>query len=475
MKWKLTGRYLASIVLIVSLVIVLNGLMTIGYIVVRAVNQMPFFPGEATSPETFTREFQRHMQFSGSSAGITDEGQRQLEEQNAWIQILDESGQVLYEYRQPMQLPDRYTPTDIVQMYKYQEVNKDTTVFVGEASYENRRLSYLVGIENPYLERYVFSFDHRSFLMTLRAALIVFAVDILIALIVGYLFSKKLTLPLQTLIGGIRSLANQEAYPKMEERGIYHGVFQNMNLLSSRLKETERERKKLDRMKEEWIGNISHDLKTPLSSIKGYAEMMKDPDYRFTWEEIREYAAIIEKKSVYIEEVIEDLNLSTRLRNKDFSLDRKRVNLTGLLRGVVIDVLNDQRYGDRHIEFQTDREDIMQEVDGILFRRVIFNLLYNAVVHNDEHVRITVSLESGERTRIVIRDDGKGIREEELERIFDRYYRGTHTGAAHQGSGLGMAIARDIVEAHGGDIAVLSEVGKGSTIVIELDALTEEN
>jgi len=472
MKWKLTGRYLASIVLIVSLVIVLNGLLTIGYIVVRAVNQLPFLPGEATSPETFTRELQQHVQLSGMLAGITDDGKRQLEEHNAWIQILDESGQVLYQYRQPAQLPNRYTPVEIVQMYKYQEVNKDTTVYVGEASIDDRRLSYLVGIENPYLERHVISVDHRSFLMLLRAGLIVFALDIVIALVVGYLFSKKLTQPLQTLIGGIRSLANQEAYPKLVERGIYRGVFQNMNLLSFRLMETDRERKKLDRMKEEWVGNISHDLKTPLSSIKGYAEMLKDPDYSFTWEEVREYAAIIEKKSMYIHDVIEDLNLSTRLRNMDFALDRKRVNLTALLRNVVIDVLNDQRYADRHIEFEAGPEDVMQDLDEILFRRVIYNLLYNAVVHNDEQVHVTVSLESGEQTRIVIRDNGKGIRAEELERIFDRYYRGTNTGAAHKGSGLGMAIARDIVEAHGGEIQVLSEAGKGSAVVITIYCLS---
>lgn len=469
MKWKLTGRYLSSIVLIVSLIVMLNGLLTIGFFVVRALYHMPVFPGEANAPETFTREFQQHLQFTDSgAAAITAEGQQLLEQQNGWIQILDENGNVLYGFQQPAKLPESYTPADIVQMYKYQEVNKDTTVYIGEASLGDRRLSYFIGIVNPYLDRYVISFDSRSFFLVLRAGLILLTVDILIALIVGYLFSKRLTQPLQKLIGGIRNLANQETYPKIEEQGVYRSVFQNMNLLSARLKESEHERKKLDLMKEEWISNISHDLKTPLSSIKGYAEMMKDPDYSFTLEELREYADIIEKKSVYITEVIEDLNLSTRLRNKEFSLVTRQVNLTSLLRNAVIDVLNDQRYADRQIEFQTDREEIIQEVDGILFQRVIFNLLYNAIVHNDEHVRITVSLESGEQTRIVISDDGQGIAEEELERIFDRYYRGTNTGADHKGSGLGMAIARDVVEAHGGQILISSEIGQGTTIVIIL-------
>lgn len=76
-------------------------------------------------------------------------------------------------------------------------------------------------------------------------------------------------------------------------------------------------------MREEWISNISHDIKTPLASIQGYAELIKDKDYDLSLDVIRDYAQIIESKSLYIKEVMEDLNLTTRLKNNDLTLNRK--------------------------------------------------------------------------------------------------------------------------------------------------------
>ena len=108
------------------------------------------------------------------------------------------------------------------------------------------------------------------------------------------------------------------------------------------------------------------------------------------------------------------------------------------------------------------------EVDDILFRRAINNLIYNAIVHNDEHVTIDVSVEQNEQIYIKIADNGKGIKEEELDRIFDRYYRGTNTGEAHKGSGLGMAISKDIIKAHDGELAISSVIGHGTTIDIKM-------
>lgn len=274
--------------------------------------------------------------------------------------------------------------------------------------------------------------------------MVILLIDILIALLIGYLFSKRLTQPLNKLIEAIKKLANHEFKHHTKPRGLYKNVFDNLNHLSDQLKSSERERKKLDSMREEWIANISHDIKTPLSSIQGYAEMIKDSDYDFTLNEMREYAGIIEAKSLYIKEVMEDLNLTTRLKNKELSLN------------------------DRDIQFHVNQEIIMVEIDEILFRRAINNLIYNAIVHNDHDVKIIVSVEKDKYTNIMIKDNGKGIKKEELDQIFDRYYRGTNTGAAHRGSGLGMAIANDIIKIHDGIIIIHSEVGYGTTIDIQI-------
>ncbi|PAD66734.1 two-component sensor histidine kinase [Bacillus sp. 7586-K] len=468
MKWKLTGRYLLSVVLVVILVIFINIFLGIAMLVAQAAFDVPIFREENTSPEQFTRKFETEIIVNHQDVFITEKGQKELEKKKAWIQILDENGKEIYGYRVKPSIKKKYTPSDIIQMYKYKEVDVNTTVYVGEKEKDGRQFSYLIGIENRNLNRYFISYDDRDIIHVIKIGMVIFLIDILIALLIGYLFSKRLTQPLQTLIDGIKRLANRDFNHHTESKGLYKSVFYNLNHLSDQLKMSEREREKLDMMREEWIANISHDIKTPLSSIQGYAEMIKDPDYDFTLDEIKEYAAIIEAKSIYIKEVMEDLNLTTRLKNKELSLNKHAVNIVALLRKIVIDLLNDPKYADRDIQFQVSEENIVLEIDEILFRRAINNLIINAIVHNDDHVKITVSIDRKEDTRIVIKDNGKGIRKEEIERIFDRYYRGTNTGAAHKGSGLGMAIAHDIIKAHEGEIMIHSHVGSGTTIEIQL-------
>ncbi|MBW8351913.1 HAMP domain-containing histidine kinase [Bacillus sp. IITD106] len=467
MKWKLTGRYILSIVLVVILVVFINIFIMFALLIAQSLFNIPIFQGNETSPEDFTRQFEESINIVKNDVTITESGKKALIEKNAWIQILDENGKVIYSYRTPKGIMEKYTPADIVQMYKYQEI-ANTTVFVGGKTEKSIDYSYFIGIEDPSLNRYFISYDNRNIYQVVKVGGIVFIIDIFIALLIGYLFSKRLTQPLQTLINGIKRLANKDYAVHYEPKGVYKDVFHNVNFLSNQLTANEKERKKLEMMREDWIGNISHDIKTPLASIQGYAELIKDQDYQFPIEEIREYAGIIEQKSLYIKEVIEDLNLTTRLKNKALSLNKKTVNIVALLRNIVIDILNDPKYSNRNIVFHVKEEQIPAAIDEILFRRAINNLIYNAIVHNDENVQIEVIIEKKERTHLIIKDNGKGIEKKELDKIFDRYYRGTNTGDAHRGSGLGMAIAKDIIQEHKGELTISSEIGHGTTIDIKL-------
>lgn len=466
MKWKVTGRYLWSIVWVVILVLFINLFLGLGLLLAQSVLGLPIFQGKEESPEQFTRRFQKEITVANDQVTLTENGRNELTKQKAWIQVLDENGSEIYRFGAPAAIRKKYTPADLIQMYKYKEVNRDTVVYVGEKEADHRRFSYFLGIENPNLNRYVIAYDNRDVIQVFQVGMVILLIDILIALLIGYFFSKKLTQPLHSLIEGIKKLANHEYDFHLEPQGIYKSVFANVNHLSEQLQASQRQREKLDGMKEEWIANISHDMKTPLSSIQGYAEMIKNPDYDFAMEEIREYAGIIETKSLYIKEVIEDLHFATRLKNKEFTLQKKTRNVVVLLRDIVIQILNDPTHESREIQFEANEESIYLEIDELLFRRAIHNLIENAIVHNDSHVQITVSIEKKERTHLFIHDNGKGIRKEELDRIFDRYYRGTNTGAAHKGSGLGMAIARDIIKAHGGEIVISSEIGLGTTIEV---------
>ncbi|MWV44170.1 sensor histidine kinase [Paenibacillus sp. HJL G12] len=477
MKWRLTGSYLISVVLIVVIVIIMNIFVVIGLYTMQMVYKDFPLPSEKTSAESIARSLGQNIVVSPAGISVNDQGKNELQRNQAWVQVLDEDGNEVYGYRVPKGAKTKYTPVDIVQSYKYKDKDVFSTVFFGEKLGRDHRYSYLVGFESRYLERQVFTFDLRVLAQILKiGSLVLIIVDGFIALCIAYLFSRKLTRPLHVLIDGIKRLAHKNYQVRYEPKGIYKEVFYNVNVLSQELKASESERKKLDRMKEEWIGNISHDIKTPLASIQGYAEMMKDKDYQFSVDEMRDYAEIIERKSLYLKAVIEDLNLSTRLKNKELTLNAKNVNIVSLVRNAVIDTLNDARYAKRNIEFQCHEETIKMDVDEILLRRAISNLLYNAIVHNDEAVVIQVYVEKkGATASICVEDNGKGIRKEELERIFDRYYRGTNTGELHKGSGLGMAITHDIVKAHGGEINVSSKLHQGTTFEIRLPITKKSN
>lgn len=471
MKWRLTGRYLASVVLIVILVTFINALMIIGLFIYQNSATNNPIREQDNSAEALTRSFEQQIVLSASGMDITAQGKDVLERNLAWLQVLDDNGNQVYGFHVPPEAKTKYTPMDIVQTYKYMEKELMSTVFVGEKQDNGKRYSYLIGFQNLDLERTILTYDTRKVRWLLQIGfLTVIGVDGIIALCIAYLFSKRLTRPLAVLVDGIKQLAHKNYQVQYETKDIFKDVFHNVNRLAEELRASDLERKRLDRMKEEWIANISHDIKTPLASIQGYAEMMRDKDYDFTADEMRDYAEIIERKSLYVKDVIEDLNLSTRLRNKGITLNLKTVNMVSLVRSAVIDMLNDARYGNRNIHFQYSDEVILKKVDDILIRRAVTNLIYNAVVHNAEDVFIHVNVEKigGDAVRILVEDHGKGIPEEELERIFDRYFRGTHTGELHKGSGLGLAIANDIVQAHNGEIQVKSELQSGTSIEILL-------
>lgn len=132
MKWKLTGRYLVSVVLIVVIVIIMNIVVVIGLFILQSVNEDLPILNRQTSAESISRSFQKHIVITESGASISEKGKEILEKNQAWVQILDEDGGEIYRYLAPEEAKTKYAPIDIVQIYKYVEKEVLSTVFVGE-------------------------------------------------------------------------------------------------------------------------------------------------------------------------------------------------------------------------------------------------------------------------------------------------------------------------------------------------------
>ena len=206
-----------------------------------------------------------------------------------------------------------------------------------------------------------------------------------------------------------------------------------------------------------------------LSPIKGYAELLADGTAGES-QTVREYGSLILKNAEHTEKLINDLKLTWQVDSGTVPFHLQQVRMERYLKELVIDIVNDPSFSDREIAFESDAVDVSAAIDPELFRRAVGNLVINGLVHNPPDTKVTVSVrkDQGNGVCISVRDDGKGISEEEQAKLFTRYYRGTNTKEKPEGSGLGLAIAKQIVSLHGGEIAVKSRVGEGTEFTIRL-------
>lgn len=478
MKWRLARRFLLSTVLIVIIVLFVNTLLLFGFFMRQTYSNEAGMKKE--NIETTAAAFSKYIIVDNNKPTITIAGEKILKSNNAWLQILDAHGQQVNTYFAPKKLATSYTPVEIVQMYKRKEVDNKTTVFIGEAG----KFSYFFGVEDPGLNRIVYSMNFSSMFQLGTKILILFLIiDIIIAIIIGFLFGKRLTKPMYHLMTGIHHLKNKNYQTLPTKKGVYREVFNNMNDLSEALKSVDIERNRLDRVRNQWISNVSHDMKTPLASIQGYAELIKESSNDISSAELQQYSQIIENKSKYMNDLLNDLNLTTKLRSGMRVLHKQPLNATKFIRETIIGILNDPQYEHRRIDFNVEHDDIILKIDAALFKRALNNFIYNALVHNSEDVHIMISvltsypqdfnIELREKlstnsTIIKIADNGDGIPLDEQASIFERYFRGTNT-TNKTGTGLGMAIAHDIIVAHGGFLHLISTEHQGTTIYIVLN------
>ncbi len=262
-------------------------------------------------------------------------------------------------------------------------------------------------------------------------------------------------------------------YQPLPEKGIFSGVYNALNNMDVEIRHSDQLKEETDRTRREWIANITHDLKTPLSPVKGYAEMLADGT-AVDIQTVQEYGSIILKNVDYAEKLMNDLKLTYQLESGAFPFHPQQVRLVRYLKELVIDIANDPVFSDRDIEFESESNlsEHIAAIDPDLFRRAVGNLVINALVHNPPDTKVTVSVSEDKRKGICIsvRDNGVGIDEAEQAELFTRYYRGTNTKEKPEGSGLGLAIAKQIVVLHGGEIKVKSKSGEGTEFSILIPA-----
>lgn len=217
--------------------------------------------------------------------------------------------------------------------------------------------------------------------------------------------------------------------------------------------------------REEFTSNVTHELKTPLTIISGFAELLKSGNVEE--EKIKEFGGIIYKQSTNLQRLIDDLLKISKLEAND----------AVIIEEMSLDELGDEVCDDLTIEIKNknlnlvkDFDRVKAKVNGEMIKEAMMNLLTNAIKYNRDGGEIEFKIAKEDGFALVqISDNGIGIEEELLDRIFERFYVVDHSRSKKISStGLGLSIVKHIVEAHGGRIEVTSEIGKGSTFTIYL-------
>ena len=417
-------------------------------------------------PVSFTTNFYKEISSNEDGPQLTDAAIEDLSKYKLSFQMIDKNGDVILAYNELQGAKKHYSAIEIVQLYKTGGSHNNYTMFVGIINNESEEYAYIIGFPAK-ISKVTMYFNYKNYI-NVKYIILILSLFIIIGVLLYGIIVNKTLLKIVSSIKSI-SLNSEEASEKfvpLKEKGIYKDVFHNINFLNDKLKASEEERKKTENLREEWIANISHDLKTPLSPIRGYAEILSDPEYNVDPKEAERYGKIILRNVESVETIVENLNFTYKLKNGIIPIDFKERNMVRLLKEVIIGILNHPKYEKRNISFICSEDKINFKFDNTLLYRAFTNILYNSVIHNSSDTIIKVTIEKKDKIYINIQDNGKGMEESELKKLFERYYGGTKSSVNVKGSGLGMAIAKQIIEAHGGNIDVRSKIDIGTSITI---------
>ena len=275
---------------------------------------------------------------------------------------------------------------------------------------------------------------------------------------------RKLAGPLSEINEAAKRLGRGEYDVRFEPRGA-----REVSELADTLNFAAGELSKTEGLRRELLANVSHDLRTPLTMIKGYAEVMRDLPGENTPENVQ----IIIDEAGRLNDLVNDLLDLSRLQAGVMELNRTRFNLTASIREILGRY---QRFKDYRFPFEP-KEEAYVVADELKISQVVYNLVNNAVNYAGEDK--TVSLEqalSGGRVRVSVTDTGEGIPADRLRDIWDRYYKvDREHRRAQVGTGLGLSIVKNVLDLHGGAYGVISQEGKGSTFWFELPIDTQRS
>ncbi len=284
----------------------------------------------------------------------------------------------------------------------------------------------------------------------------------IVALGLGVVLARRATAPARELTRAARDLAAGDRSRRVEfeapdELGDMATAF---NSMADTIEEE-------DRLRRAFAADVAHELRTPLAILRTQIEGLQDGVVEPTSPAL----ASLHEETLRLTRLVADLETLASAEAAGFSLERQPLHLGPLLEGAVREFAGP--YEAEEVDLRTDLADLVVEADPTRIRQVVSNLLSNALKFTPSGGVVRVELRpEGSDGVIIVSDSGPGIPPEELPHVFDRFFRGR--GARARGSGVGLTVARELVRAHGGEIEVASEPGRGASFTVRLPLASSE-
>ncbi|MUK89215.1 HAMP domain-containing protein [Ornithinibacillus sp. L9] len=292
--------------------------------------------------------------------------------------------------------------------------------------------------------------------------LVVSIATILLTIVTIFILSRYITLPLIRIKEATEQLG--KGHNRIE---LYTNRKDELGELAHSITKLSQDLDRLKNERNEFLASISHELRTPLTYIKGYADILDRKGIKEN--ERDEYISIIREETEQLNVLIKNLLELAKMDQNNFVIQRENVRLCDLIKSISNLIRPALLEKDIMLSVSCSKE-IIAFVDPERFQQVLLNIIDNARKHSEVGSQIILEVtETKSKLNIVISDSGEGIPEKDLPHIFERLYRVEKSRSrASGGKGFGLAIAKEIVESHGGEIEVHSELGKGTTITISL-------
>ena len=347
------------------------------------------------------------------------------------------------------------------------ESNKLSTTFkIINPRYKNNTLVYAIKLDNNLYAFVNTSLDPIDSTVTILKNQLIYVtlIVLILAFLIGYFISKHISNPIVKINKAAKNLVNKEFKVDFDPRD----NIAEINELAETLNYTKNELQKTDELRRDLMANVSHDLKTPLTMIKAYAEMARDLNSNNKDKREQNMNVIIEEVD-RLTILVNDILALSKMQSEIEILDYSKFNLTELIKTILkrYEIFNDTE--NYNFIFKTTKK-IEITADKKKLEQVIYNLINNAINYTGDDKKITIKIvEDNKNIRLEIIDTGKGINEKEIPYIWDKYYKNKKKHKRNLiGTGLGLSIVKSVLELHKYNYGVTSIKDKGTTFYFEI-------